>query len=121
MSKAAFTVKAFAIYLAVLGVTLAVVPNLLLAAFGFPTTHEVWIRVLGVIVLILGSYYWLAAKNEAVWFFQFSVYARSFAFVAFIVLVILKLSSPVLILFGALDFASALWTFAVLRRVAQHA
>ena len=120
MSKAAFTIKVFAVYLVVLAVSLILVPNLLLAVFGLPATNEVWIRVLGVVVLILGGYYWLAAKNEAAWFFQFSVYGRSFVLAVFIAFVIAKLVSPVLILFGAVDLLGALWTFAALRHVAQR-
>ncbi len=49
MSKAAFTVKVFGVYLFVLGLILLVSPNTLLSIFGIPETTEVWIRVLGVI------------------------------------------------------------------------
>jgi len=45
MSKAAFTVKAFGVYLVLLGIALVLVPNLLLGLFGIPSTSEVWIRV----------------------------------------------------------------------------
>jgi hypothetical protein len=54
MSKSAFTVKAFGIYLLVLGVGLTFAPNLLLSVFGMPATSEVWIRVVGVLVFNIG-------------------------------------------------------------------
>jgi len=50
MSKAAFTVKAFGVCLAVLGLTLVVASNVLLGLFGIPATSEVWIRVVGELV-----------------------------------------------------------------------
>ena len=44
MSKSAFTLKVFGIYLLVLGLGLLVMPNLLLGIFGMPQTTEVWSR-----------------------------------------------------------------------------
>ena len=54
MSKSAFTIKVFGVYLLGLGILLALVPNLLLSPFGIPPTNEVWIRVLGVVVINVG-------------------------------------------------------------------
>ena len=115
MSKAAFTIKAFAVYLVGLGALLALVPNLMLALFGFAPTSEVWIRVLGVVVFNLGWYYWYAAVSEARPFFAASVVTRAFALVAFVALVAAGFAQPTLILFGAIDAAGGLWTWLVLR------
>lgn len=65
MSKAALTIRAFGYYLIVLGVALVTVPNLLLGVFLMPQTHEVWIRVVGVLVFNVGIYYLYAARCEA--------------------------------------------------------
>ena len=118
MSKSAFTVKAFGVYLFVLGVGLALAPNLLLSVFGMPQTAEVWIRVVGILAFNIGIYYWYAAKCEATAFFRASVYTRVFVLVAFIVFAAVGLASPVLVLFGAADFAGAIWTYVTLR--AEH-
>ena len=118
MSKAASTVRAFSVYLALLGVTLVVAPNVLLGLFGIPATSEVWIRVVGVLAFNVSVYYWYAAKSEAKPFFQATVYARAAVPFVFIVFVVLGLVSPVLILFGVVDLAGGLWTLAALR--AEH-
>ncbi len=55
MSRAAFTVKAFGVYLLLLGAALVFVPNLLLSLLGMPPTTEVWIRVVGVLVFNIGE------------------------------------------------------------------
>ena len=65
MSKTAFTIKVFGVYIFALGLALLIAPNILLSIFGIPETKEVWIRVLGVVVVNLGIYYWYAAKSEA--------------------------------------------------------
>jgi hypothetical protein len=115
MSKSAFSVKAFGVYLVVLGVGLALAPNLLLSVFGMPPTSEVWIRVVGVLVFNVGIYYVYAAKCEARAFFQASVYTRTLVLASFAAFVVLGFASPVLILFGAADFAGGIWTQLALR------
>lgn len=115
MSKAAFTIKAFAVYLIGLGTLLVLVPNLMLALFGFAPTSEVWIRVLGVVVFNLGWYYWYAAVSEARPFFAASVVTRVFALVAFAGLVAAGFAQPTLVLFGFIDAAGGLWTWLALR------
>ena len=116
MSHAAFSLKVFASYLLILGVLLVFAPNLLLTTFGFPATSEVWIRVLGFVVVNLAVYYWFAAKSEAKQFFQASVYTRAFILLAFVALAVLGLAQPMLVLFGAIDTLGGLWTFISLRR-----
>ena len=83
MSKTAFTLKVFGIYLIILGIVLILVPNILLSIFGMPETSEVWIRVVGVLAFNIGVYYIFAAKSEAKPFFYASVYTRIFVFIIF--------------------------------------
>ena len=115
MSKSANTMKAFGIYLFILGVTLILVPNLLLSIFRISQTSEVLIRVVGVLVFNIGVYYWYAAKCEAKPFFWASVFTRVFVLSSFIVFAALGLCSPVLIFFGTVDFAGGIWTYNALR------
>lgn len=115
MSRTALTIQAFGCYLLVLGLALLVAPNLLLALFRLPPTEEVWIRVLGVVVLNVGIYYLAAARGEAMAFFRASVVARLLVLACFAAFVLLGLASPVLLLFGLADAGGALWTWLALR------
>ncbi len=105
----------FGVYCAVVGLVLVAAPNLLLGAVGLPPTGEPYIRVLGVVVLVLGLYYLAAARAEAVAFFRWTTWGRSMAFVLFGVLVLLGFAPRVLVLFGAVDAAGALWTARAMR------
>ena len=116
MSKAATSVLAFGAYLALLGVTLVVVPNVLLGVFAMPATGEIWIRVVGVLVLCLAFYYTQAARRGLNDFLQWTVYVRCFVFVSFVVFVVLGLVQPTLALFGAIDLLGATWTLLALRQ-----
>ena len=116
MSKAATSIFVFSIYMFVLGLVLLFVPNFLLGLFGIPETSEVWIRVVGMLVLILGGYYLQAARNELVPFFKASVIGR-FSVLVFLTVFVLRGFAPVsLIGFGVIDAAAAVWTALSLRR-----
>src|SRR5664279_1780104 len=115
MSKAAFSVRAFGVYLVLLGIALVLSPNLLLGLFGIPATSEVWIRVVGLLAFNVVIYYWYAAKSEARHFFLASVYVRAAVPFVFIAFVALGLASPLLVLFGIIDLAGGLWTLVALR------
>jgi hypothetical protein len=115
MSRAATSMFVFGIYLLVLGPTLVVAPAFLLGLFGLDAPQEVWIRVLGAIVTILGFYYVFAARHETKDFFWATVWGRPAVIVFFTAFVLLGLAEPVLILFGVVDLLGAGWTFAALR------
>jgi len=115
MSKGAKSLFVFGIYMVALGITLLVVPNVLLTLFGLPATNEVWIRVVGMLVCLLAVYYIQAARNELTAFFHWTVYTRASVIVFFIVFVVFGLVKPALILFGGVDLLGAIWTALALR------
>ena len=110
MSKSSRSVFLFSIYMFGLGSIMVLLPNLLLNIFSVPETNEVWIRVAGMLVLILGYYYFQASKNDIKVFFKWTVYARSSVVIFFIAFVIFGLAPPILILFGIVDAVAAYWT-----------
>lgn len=116
MSHPARTVFAFACYLLPLGLMLLLVPNLLLGLFQIPPTSEVWIRVVGMLVTFLGVYYVVAARAELRPFIIWSARLRASVFLFFGAFVLAGLAPPVLLLFGAVDAAGALWTWSALRK-----
>jgi hypothetical protein len=115
MSNPAKSVFAHGIYLALSGLTLITVPNLLFGLLGIPATGEVWIRVVGTLTLILGFYFIQAARKDVTEFMRWTVYAR-LTFMSFcVVFVLLGFIGPVLLLFGLLDLLGAIWTAQALR------
>ena len=115
MSKSARSVFVFGVYLVLLGLVLVSAPNLLLRGFGLPVTTEVWVRVVGVLVLCLAFYYVQAARRELVDFFRWTVIARAFVFVCLAFFAALKLAAPALALFGGFDLLGSVWTALCLR------
>jgi hypothetical protein len=115
MSPAARSVLVFSIYLDVLGLVLIVAPNLLLSLFRIAETNEVWIRVVGMLVLILGYYYWTAARHELTAMLRATVVGRTAVLVFFVAYAVAGLGPATLVLFGVIDVLGAAWTGAALR------
>lgn len=121
MSKTARSVFTFGVYLLLTGATLVLVPNLLLRTFTLAETHEVWIRVVGMLVMLIGFYYVQMSRTESTEFFRLSVYTRTAVIVFFTVFVLLGLVGAPLIAFGLVDLAGALWTWSSLRQEGKRA
>jgi hypothetical protein len=115
MSNSARSVFVFGLYLLVLGIVLLVAPNFLLGMFFLPSATEIWIRVVGMLLVFLAFYYIQAARKGIMDFFQWTVYARSTVILFFTVFVLLGFASPPLILFGVVDLLGAIWTGLALR------
>lgn len=115
MSKSARSVFIFGLYLGVLGIILLVIPNFLLGVFQLPSTNEVWIRVVGMLLFLLGIYYILAARKEMTEFFQWTVYIRASVILFLITFVLFGFVKPILILIGVVDLFGSVWTNLALR------
>ncbi len=119
MSKAARSLFVFGVYLIALGLFLLITPNTLITLFGLPETHDVWIRVVGMLVVLLAYYNIQTARKELTDFFRWSVVARATVIVFFVGFVLADLVKPILLLFGGVDLAAAVWTHFALRSEAK--
>ena len=119
VKNARVSILVFGIYMVVLGLALLAIPNVLLSLFAYPTTTEIWIRILGFIVVVLGYYYIVAARYELTPFFRATIYGRPAVIVCFGAFTLLGMAEPVLVLFGAIDLLGAVWTALALRSSQQ--
>ena len=115
MTSSAFSVKVFGIYLLLAGCALLFAPNAFLALLWVAEAKEVWIRVLGTVVMIVGYYYWACGNSDVRPFFTASVYGRFFFFLCSGALVAFANAPTILLLFGVTDLFGAAWTLAALR------
>lgn len=115
MSRAAVSIFVFGCYLVLNAVVLALAPNLMLSTLALPPTNEPFVRVLGIVVFVLGLYYIQAARQEVVPFFRWTTWGRPIVLASFIALAAAGLAPAVLIGFGVVDAAGAIWTALALR------
>ena len=118
MTRTARTILYFGLYVVLTGLALLVAPNLLLSVFGLGSTTEVWIRVLGCVVIALGSYYVVMGRADSIEFARASVWGRIWIFASFLALVVAGFAKPPLFLFGAADLLGAIWTWRSLKSAA---
>ena len=114
MRNARFSVLVWSIYVLVIGVSLTLVPKQFTQVFGIDDPQEVWIRVLGVVLVVLGIYYLGAVLNGSEWMYRYSVFGRLIAVVGLAYLAIVD-DPWQLWLFAAVDALGLTWTATALR------
>ncbi len=110
MSKSAKSLYIFGIYLLLLGIALIIIPNFILGIFNYEKTSEPWIRVVGMLLVIITPYYFYTSKHELRGFIQLTVYTRASVILFFILFVVTGIAKPILLLIGCADLIGALWT-----------
>jgi hypothetical protein len=115
MTKAARSVLVFGTYLVVTGIVLYAVPNTLLNFLRLPSTSEPWIRIMGIPVGAMGALHIAAARGNIVALFRASIWTRLIPLLGFSLLAMSRLAPPIVVVFGLVDGATALWTRSALR------
>jgi hypothetical protein len=111
VSKAAKSVFSFAFVFIIGGLGLLLAPHIVLPLLGLPSTHVLFVRLLGMVMLILAYYYIRASMRELTDFFMWTVHARTAGLVFYLVFYLLDLAPLVVIGFGVIDLIGALWTW----------
>jgi hypothetical protein len=112
--------RAFGVYLAASGLGFFVAPRRVLPLLGLAVPADAWIRVVGLLTIILGMYFLYCARPEQRRFFRATVIARLMFFSGVVALVVAGLAPPLLALFGVVDLAGATWTLIALVRSAPE-
>ena len=118
----AVSVRVFGLYLIGLALVLMTIPNTLLAIFGMAGTQEYWIRVTGMLALLIGFLYARYAPHGDRTFFELTVQLRASVIVFFLAFVLFASAPWQLLLFGVIDIVGAGWTWLTLaadRRLAS--
>jgi hypothetical protein len=115
MTGAARSVLAFGIYLLALGSGLLLAPDVMLALFRQPPAQEPWLRVVGVVALVLGLYYVRAAREGVTAFYRWTLGGRLLAALILFALLALQVVPRFVFLLAAVDLAGVVWTWRALR------
>ena len=115
MSRARFSIFIYSIYLAAGGLTMAIIPNVILSLVGHPTTSEPWVRLFGALAFVLAAKGFNYSRLEIESMFQFDVYTRSFFASFLLVLVLIGYARPILLVWTVIDYGASLWTALAIR------
>lgn len=115
MRPAARSLFVFGIYVLVTGVAFIVAPDAIKSLLGLPPATAGWLRIIGLLALVIGAYDVVASRAECRPYIAASVYVR-FGFATGVALLVVTHEMPLTLLaLGAIDVAGALWTMAALR------
>ncbi|MEA1902928.1 MAG: hypothetical protein U9N56_05310 [Actinomycetota bacterium] len=115
MSPGARSLAAWTGYVMILGAVLLLFPNALLSIFQIEETSEVWIRIVGMLLIALGPYYWTAVRGEFGPMIEASIWVR-WAIVVILVVLAFTAGPWQLVLFASVDFLGGLWTYLATRK-----
>jgi len=116
VKKSAASMFVWGIYAVLSGITFLLVPNLPLTMLGLGESQEVYPRLLGVAITMLGYFYLRAARHKSMTpLYAWSVHARLGLAGAILILVILGLAKSAMLGFAVTELAGSLWTTFALR------
>jgi len=115
MSNVTRSIVVFGAYLALSGLMLVLIPDALLPLLGLPAPADGWVRVVGLLTLILAMYFLYSARHNDLHFQRATLIARVMFFTGITAFVLLDWAPPLLLAFGLVDLAGAAWTWLALR------
>jgi hypothetical protein len=115
MTSAAKSILYYSFYMMGMGLCLFFIPNLIISAFGFAPTDDIWIHILGLLAFCTGMLYFYCGRTNQTGFFHISVIERIIYFLGTVGMVLILRASPMLILIGSVDLFGAIWTALTLR------
>ena len=116
MNQSSLSMAVFCVYMLLLGLAFLINPNPVITLFGFQPVDDFWIRIIGLVLLILSFYYYMAIKEKAYNFYKWTTYGRMPIFFVFLIFVLLGIAPPILLAFGAFETGCAFWTKAALKK-----
>lgn len=118
-TRAARSIYWFSYYVFLAALFMLFFPLTLLSSMSQPPDQAGWVRVLGLVTLIVGFYYWHCGRTGAIEFFRATLVGRTAALLLFALLALLGLIPKPMAFAGVLDFVGAVWTWLSLRKDAQ--
>lgn len=113
-SKPAISIIVTSIIYGSAGIFFALTPNAVLDLIGYPIPTELWIRLFGTLIIVLGIKGIQEGLKELTSSMQLTVYTRIGFSVFLTVLLILGIAHPIFIIFLINDLIAAVWIQLVL-------
>lgn len=116
MSPAAFSIRVFSVHVALCGLLQIILPREACRLIGLqPPSDILWVRISGMLLLVLAYYYFEASRTEEVAFFRRSVVTRLSVLPFLVGFVAFAWENWTILAFGVIDLFAALWTALALR------
>ncbi len=115
MTSAGRSVFVFGIYVLAMGLAVTFAPAAILALLRFPPAADEWIRMVGLLALVIGVYDMVSGRSNAMANIRASVPIRVGFAIGCCLLVVLRMMPISLLPIAVIDAAGAVWTAVALR------
>ncbi len=115
MTKSAKSLLYFGIYVIIMGLLFLAIPAQIVSLLQLPTVPLNWARLIGLLVLVIGSYDAYSGYDNIQPFVKASVYIRLGFAVGTLLLFVFGQMPITILLVGGVDALSALWTMMALK------
>ena len=72
MNQSTISMIVFGAYVSIFGLLFMIMPNPLITLFGFEPVTDIWIRITGLILIIIGYYFFMAVRERAYNFYRWT-------------------------------------------------
>jgi hypothetical protein len=120
MKKLVNSIYAFGIYIAITGVVLMLIPQVLFNALQLSGSPNIWVRLLGIALSALGYYYIKAAKDQNLEFIEGTVPVRIGQFFLVGLLLILNGGPFILLAVSAVELCFGVRSLILLKSMKQE-
>src|SRR5918996_4899519 len=103
MTSTAKSIFYHSFYMMGMGLALLFIPNLILDWFGFASTNDIWIHILGLLAFCAGMLYFYCGRTNQTGFFRISVPERIIFFLGMVGIVLFLGVDPLIALVGSVD------------------
>jgi hypothetical protein len=115
MTPAGRSVFVFGVYVLIVGILVTFAPAFVLRLLGFPPAADEWVRMVGILSLVIGAYDVVSGRSNAEANIRASVPIRIGFALCCVALVVLRLMPTQLLPLAGIDVAGAIWTALALR------
>jgi hypothetical protein len=116
MKQIAFSIRLYSFYMMGMGLCLLFIPNQIIGIFGFAPSHDMWIRMLGMLSVVAGGYYFYCSYFDVLPFFRITVVGRYMFAAGEVLFVLLDFAPLPLLLFAVVEGVGAAFTHYALHK-----
>jgi hypothetical protein len=110
MKKTEISIKVWSIYLFVLGLFMIIFPAMTVGWFGYTAEGETWIRVIGILSVVLAMYYMQMARYHIEVLYNWKIVGHTFGITCMTTFLVLGIADSRIVGTIAVELLACLWT-----------
>jgi hypothetical protein len=115
MKKTELSIKSWSIYLFVLGLSMVILPAVTVSWFGYSAEGELWIRVVGILSVVLAMYYMLMVRYHVFEMYKWKIAGHLFGITCMTAFLVLGAADNRIVGTITMEVLAGAWTAIALK------